>query len=53
MADKATGDAAEDMTFAVAPSNKPTPRAALAGMAGVNIDHGNATLGGLVLDKPA
>jgi len=53
MTDIATGSTAEDMTLAIAFSNKPALRAALAGIAGVNIDHSNAAFSGLVLDKPA
>jgi len=51
MARKTTGGAAEDMASAVAFGNKPTPRAALAGMFGVDIDHSDTTLSSLILDK--
>lgn len=53
MADKTTCSTAEKMPVPVTSIDVAASWAALAGIAGVNVDHGNATLGGLVLDEPA
>jgi hypothetical protein len=53
MAGKATGGTAEKVPVPVASIGAAALRAALAGMAGVNVNHGYAALTSLVLDKPA
>jgi len=53
MTNKTTRSAMEDMSMPVVPVYIATPRATLAGMTWINVNHGNTTLGGLVLDESA